>query len=102
MAQVLEPQEERRRKRGRPKMLDTEIATRVPFGDYFLVNAIAFYERRDAAELMRMWINEKRKKYRSSGEFRRWLKDHADELREAGHKDRGRVLSWGNPPSSCT
>ncbi len=65
-------------------MLDTEIATRVPMGDYYLVNAIAFYERRDAAELMRMWINEKRKKYRGSAEFKRWIKDHADELRAQG------------------
>jgi len=85
MAQVLEaPEQKRKKKSGRPKILDAEIVTRVPMSDYMMLNGIAFYERRDVAELVRMWFNEKRRRYRSSSEFKRWLKDHADELRQKG------------------
>jgi hypothetical protein len=77
-------QVQRKRKPGRPKVLDTSIETRVPWADYFLVAAVAFFERRDSAELMRMWINEKRKKYRRDPEFKRWLERHADELQKMG------------------
>lgn len=74
----------KKRKPGRPKVLDTSIEFRVPWSDLWFVNAVAFYERRDLAELMRGWLNEKRREYRREKWFREWLMRHKDDLRKQG------------------
>lgn len=74
-----------RNKGGRPKVLDTSIEFRVPWADYFLVNALASYEKRDVAEFMRMQVNDLRRKARRSRDFKSWLERHRDDLQQAGN-----------------
>jgi hypothetical protein len=73
-----------KRKAGRPKILETKIEFKVPWADSFFIAARAAYEKRDVAEFMRMMVNDDRKRYRRSREFKGWLERHKEELAKMG------------------
>ena len=60
--------------KGRAKVYETGISFRCHMDDWLLVKTIALYERLDLPELMRLWLNEKRNKFRLDRGFRAWLK----------------------------
>jgi hypothetical protein len=73
-----------KKKRGRPKMLETSIEFRLSWVDFRFLNTLGYYERREAAELLRYQISQMRKEYRKDRHFQKWLERHKQEMMDAG------------------
>jgi hypothetical protein len=70
---------QKRKKAGRRRVYETSMSFRTSWNDYALLNAIAAFERLEAVELLRMWLNQKRTQYRKDKGFVQWLLRHKDD-----------------------
>ncbi len=72
---------QRKGRRAKAPVYETSLDFRCHWDDYFLVVAAAYYERREMAELLRQWLNEKRREYRRDSSFKKWLRRHEEDLK---------------------
>ena len=72
------------RQKGRPKTYNSSLNVRVHSKTSALIQAIASYEGLEVADIVRMWLTQKKTEYLRNKRFTDWLGRSREDLRAKG------------------